>query len=163
MFFSIAGSFDLFYVRESGEKIGCRGLITVGQEEVREVYAEGVKGSNYRILVVPQESESTQFTTMEKMGISHFQLWPRECILGLLEQSLEDLIADETHTDSKSGLITRNTQRVTQEKTKGLNGQSKLFWFLPFPLFVPVQAKGSFFMLNEGFEDEELQPFSLAL
>jgi hypothetical protein len=138
----------LFYVRESGEKIGCRGLISVGQEEVREVYAEGVKGSNYRILVVPQESESTQFTTMEKMGISHFQLWPRECILGLLEQSLENLIAEETHTDSKSGLVTRNTQRVTQEKTKGVNEQSKLFWFLPLPLFALIQTKGNFIVIN---------------
>jgi hypothetical protein len=105
---------------------------------VREIYAEDVKmesssnGSNLRLLIVPQEDKTSKRTSMEKVGIGYFKLWPRECILGLLEYSLEDLIAEESHTDPNTGLVTRKAYRVNPD-AKSLVGSRGIFWWSWFP------------------------------
>jgi hypothetical protein len=68
--------------------------------------------------------------TIELLGLDQFSLWPRECVTGLLQFDLEDIIAEESHTDAKTGLTQRKAFRLNPPSSQNFNPnlRIKIFW-----------------------------------
>jgi len=120
------------------------------KESLQEIYFEDAAGlqrngkaknAQLRLLVVPRLAKNSGSpSSVETLGLANFALWPRECILDLLNLNAEDLLAEESIEDVASGVVSKKSYSVVSAS----NG-----WWLRYPESKVTDALVCKFQINK--------------